>query len=74
MTKWIIFQEVNMSYIFQILNIACLIFTLINSIDEWASKYSKIIDKREINSLKKNLLIHTASIIAAIGLLISSFT
>ena len=73
MTKWIIFQEVNMSYIFQILNIVCLIFTLINSIDEWASKYSKIIDKREINSLKKNLLIHTASIIAAIGLLISSF-
>ena len=62
-----------MSYIFQILNIVCLIFTLINSIDEWASKYSKIIDKREINSLKKNLFIHTASIIAAIGLLISSF-
>ena len=62
-----------MSNIFQILNIVCLIFTLINSIDEWASKYSKIIDKREINSLKKNLLIHTASIIAAIGLLISSF-
>ena len=41
-----------------------------NFLDDWMSKYSNVIDKRDIDNFKNTLFIQLLSLVASIGMLL----
>ena len=41
-----------------------------NSLDDWMSKYSNVIDKSDIDNLKNTLFVSFLSIVASVGMLL----
>lgn len=59
-----------MLILFQIIAIVAQVLTVKNFFDDWMSKYSKVIDKHDIDNLKNTLFVSFLSIVASIGTLL----
>ena len=59
-----------MLILFHIIAIVAQVLTMKNTLDDWMSKYSNVIDKCDIDNFKNTLFIQFLSLVASIGMLL----
>ena len=59
-----------MLILFHIIAIVAQVLTMKNTLDDWMSKYSNVIDKRDIDNFKNTFFIQLLSLVASIGMLL----
>ena len=59
-----------MLILFHIIAIVAQVLTMKNSLDDWMTKYSNVIDKRDIDNFKNTFFIQFLSLVASVGMLL----
>lgn len=59
-----------MLILFHIIAIVAQVLTMKNTLDDWMSKYSNVVDKLDIDNFKNTFFIQLLSLVASVGMLL----